>query len=90
MSVFQDVTAVPFVIIIPVLGLAVSATELAASLGWTVEVVPETLEAAMMIAAHALLLLDVSLTRVVRRIQEQRGNRHQPLRKFIRGDSGFL
>ena len=38
-----------------------------------VEVVPETLEAAMMIAAHALLLLDVPLTRVVRRIQEQRG-----------------
>jgi len=55
-----------------------------------VEVVPETLEAAMMIAAHALLLLDVPLTRVVRRIQEQRGNRYQLLREFIRGDSGFL
>ena len=55
-----------------------------------VEVVPETLEAAMMIAAHALLLLDVPLTRVVRRIQEQRGNRYRLLREFIRGDSGFL
>ena len=55
-----------------------------------VEVVPETLEAAMMIAAHALLLLDVPLTRVVRRIQEQRGNRYQLLREFIRGDGGFL
>lgn len=55
-----------------------------------VEVVPETLEAAMMIAAHALLLLDVPLTRVVRRIQEQRGNRYRLLREFIRGDGGFL
>ena len=55
-----------------------------------VEVVPETLEAAMMIAAHALLLLDVPLTRVVRRIQEQRANRYRLLREFIRGDGGFL
>jgi CPA2 family monovalent cation:H+ antiporter-2 len=55
-----------------------------------VEVVPEALEAAMMIAAHALLLLDVPLTRVVRRIQEQRGNRYRLLREFIRGDGGFL
>ena len=55
-----------------------------------VEVVPETLEAAMMIAAHALLLLDVPLTRVVRRIQEQRGSRYRLLREFIRGEGGFL
>jgi CPA2 family monovalent cation:H+ antiporter-2 len=55
-----------------------------------VEVIPETLEAAMMIAAHALLLLDVPLTRVVRRIQEQRGNHYRLLREFIRGDGGFL
>lgn len=33
-----------------------------------VEVVPETLEAALMIAAHAPLLLEVPLTRVLRRI----------------------
>ena len=44
----------------------------------------------MMIAAHALLLLDVPLTRVVRRIQEQRGNRYRLLREFIRGDGGLL
>jgi CPA2 family monovalent cation:H+ antiporter-2 len=56
----------------------------------TVEVVPETLEAAMMIAAHALLLLDMPSTRVVRRIQEQRGNRYRLLREFIRGDGGLL
>jgi CPA2 family monovalent cation:H+ antiporter-2 len=56
----------------------------------TVEVVSETLEAAMMIAAHALLLLDMPSTRVVRRIQEQRGNRYRLLREFIRGDGGLL
>jgi CPA2 family monovalent cation:H+ antiporter-2 len=56
----------------------------------TVEVVSETLEAAMMIAAHALLLLDRPSTRVVRRIQEQRGNRYRLLREFIRGDGGLL
>jgi len=55
-----------------------------------VEVVPETLEAAMMIAAHALLLLGVPLSRVVRRMQEQRTDRYRLLREFIRGESGFL
>lgn len=34
MSVFQDVTAVPFVVIIPVLGAGVGATALATALGW--------------------------------------------------------
>ena len=34
MSVFQDVTAVPFLVIIPVLGVSISATVLATSLGW--------------------------------------------------------
>ena len=34
MSVFQDVTAVPFLVIIPVLGVAVGATVLAGALGW--------------------------------------------------------
>ncbi len=52
-----------------------------------VEVVPETLEAALMIAAHALLLLDVPLTRVLRRIQEQRVDRYRLLGEFIRGEA---
>jgi monovalent cation:H+ antiporter-2, CPA2 family len=52
-----------------------------------VEVVPETLEAALMIAAHALLLLDVPLTRVLRRIQEQRVSRYRLLGEFIRGET---
>jgi len=36
MSVFQDVTAVPFLVVIPVLGLAVGAEVLAGALGWAV------------------------------------------------------
>jgi monovalent cation:H+ antiporter-2, CPA2 family len=35
MSVFQDVTAVPFLVIIPVLGVAVSMDVLATALAWT-------------------------------------------------------
>src|SRR5690606_34335824 len=35
MSVFQDVTAVPFLVIIPVLGKTVAADHLAATLGWS-------------------------------------------------------
>jgi CPA2 family monovalent cation:H+ antiporter-2 len=54
------------------------------------EVVPETLEAALMITAHALLLLDVPLARVLRRIKEQRTGRYQLLKEFIRGDAPYL
>jgi len=36
MSVFQDVTAVPFLVIIPVLGMAVGADVLAGALGWAI------------------------------------------------------
>ncbi|MGQ9660590.1 MAG: cation:proton antiporter [Thermochromatium sp.] len=36
MSVFQDVTAVPFVVIIPVLGVAAGAEAIARALGWAV------------------------------------------------------
>ncbi|MDO8989237.1 MAG: cation:proton antiporter [Sideroxyarcus sp.] len=34
MSVFQDVTAVPFLVVIPVLGVAIGAGALAGALGW--------------------------------------------------------
>jgi CPA2 family monovalent cation:H+ antiporter-2 len=50
------------------------------------EVVPETLEAGLMIATHALLLLDVPLGRVVRRFQAQRQSRYALLREFFRGE----
>lgn len=53
------------------------------------EVVPETLEAGLMIAAHALVLLDVPISRVVRRIGEQRNGRYRLLRKFFLGDSSL-
>ncbi len=36
MSVFQDVTAVPFLVIIPVLGASVAANVLAGTLGWAI------------------------------------------------------
>jgi len=36
MSVFQDVTAVPFLVVIPVLGVAAGADVLAGALGWAV------------------------------------------------------
>lgn len=50
------------------------------------EVVPETLEAGLMIASQALLLLDAPLSRVMRRIQEQRSGRYRLMREFFRGD----
>jgi CPA2 family monovalent cation:H+ antiporter-2 len=51
--------------------------------------VPETLEAGLMIATHALLLLDVPLGRVVRRFQDQRASRYRLLREFFRGGGAF-
>jgi len=50
------------------------------------EVVPETLEASLMIASQALLLLDVPLARVMRRIQEQRAARYPLMHEFYQGD----
>jgi monovalent cation:H+ antiporter-2, CPA2 family len=51
------------------------------------EVVPETHEASLMIASHALLLLDVPLLHVARRIQRQWSGRYRLLRELIPGDS---
>lgn len=52
------------------------------------EVVPETLEAGLMIATHALVLLNVPLDRVMRRIQDRRESRYRLLREFFLGDRG--
>jgi CPA2 family monovalent cation:H+ antiporter-2 len=49
------------------------------------EVVPETLEAATMIVTHALLLLDVPLARVLRRVRDLRVDRYRLMREFFRG-----
>jgi CPA2 family monovalent cation:H+ antiporter-2 len=53
------------------------------------EVVPETLEAGLMIAAHALLLLSVPLSRVVRRVREQQAGHYFLLRELFRGEGEF-
>ena len=50
------------------------------------EVVPETLEASLMIAAQTLLLLDVPAHRVMTRIQEQRGQQYRLVREFFPGN----
>ena len=51
------------------------------------EVVPETLEAGLMIASQALFLLDVPLVRIMRRVQEQRASRYRLLREYFSGDA---
>lgn len=53
------------------------------------EVVPETLEAALMIAAHTLLLLNVPISHVMHRMQQQREGRYHLLREFFRGNNVF-
>jgi CPA2 family monovalent cation:H+ antiporter-2 len=48
------------------------------------EVVPETLEASLMLAIQLLLLLDVPLGQVMERVRMVRSNRYQLLRFFFR------
>jgi CPA2 family monovalent cation:H+ antiporter-2 len=48
------------------------------------EVVPETLEAALTLVSHALLVLDVPLSRVIRTVGEIRGQRYKALRSVFR------
>jgi CPA2 family monovalent cation:H+ antiporter-2 len=49
------------------------------------EVVPEVLEASLMLASHALVLLGVPLNRVLKRIRQTRSQRYSLLRGFYRG-----
>ena len=51
------------------------------------EVVPEALEASLMLASHALVLLGVPLNRVLKRIRQTRSQRYSLLRGFYRGQS---
>ncbi len=51
------------------------------------EVVPETLEAGLMIASQALLLLNVPQSRVIRRIQEQRLAKYSLMQEFFPDDA---
>lgn len=54
------------------------------------EVVPETLEASLMLASHMLLLLNTPANRVNQLIQEARGNRYQLLRGFFIGQESEI
>jgi CPA2 family monovalent cation:H+ antiporter-2 len=50
------------------------------------EVVPETLEAGLMIASQAMLQLGVPLARVLRRVQAQRAGHYRQMRELFVGD----
>lgn len=50
------------------------------------EVVPETFEASLMLVSHALLLLNVPLSKVVRTIGDIRADRYSIMRSIIRRD----
>ncbi|MGA1498223.1 MAG: cation:proton antiporter [Steroidobacteraceae bacterium] len=52
------------------------------------EVIPETLEAALMLASHALLVLQAPMSRVVRTIGDIRRHRYGLLRGVFRGSDG--
>ena len=49
------------------------------------EVVPEALEASMMLASHALALVGVPMRRVIRIVQDQRDARYSLLRGYFHG-----
>jgi CPA2 family monovalent cation:H+ antiporter-2 len=51
------------------------------------EVVPETLEASMMLASHALIHLGVPINRVLKRVRQTRMARYRTLRGFFHGES---
>jgi len=50
------------------------------------EVVPETLEASLMLVSHLLLLLKVPLSRVVKTVDDIRSDRYRMLRRVFRRD----
>jgi monovalent cation:H+ antiporter-2, CPA2 family len=50
------------------------------------EVVPETLEASLMLASHLLLLLNVPVSRVVKTVGDIRGQRYAMMRGIFRPD----
>lgn len=51
------------------------------------EVVPEALEASLMLASHALVLVGVPINRVLKRIRQTRAERYRLLRGFFHGRS---
>ena len=53
--------------------------------GGATEVVPELLEASLMLASQAMVLLGIPMVRVLRHIREVRAQRYQTMRGFFRG-----
>ncbi|MGD8574638.1 MAG: cation:proton antiporter, partial [Gammaproteobacteria bacterium] len=53
------------------------------------EVIPETLEASLMLVSHLLLLLNVPMSRIVRQITEVRNHRYNLLRTVFRGEDAM-
>ncbi len=51
------------------------------------EVVPEALEASLMLASHALVLVGIPINRVLKRVRQTRSQRYSLLRGFYRGVS---
>jgi len=51
------------------------------------EVVPESLEAAMMLASHAMFHVGVPINRVLKRVRQTRMARYRTLRGFFHGES---
>tara|TARA_X000000368_G_scaffold399832_1_gene371167 strand:+ start:480 stop:2369 length:1890 start_codon:yes stop_codon:yes gene_type:complete len=51
------------------------------------DVVPEVLEGSLMLASHALVLLDIPLTRVIRKIRSFRNERYKIFRGYFMGAS---
>ncbi|MFU2508363.1 MAG: cation:proton antiporter domain-containing protein [Pseudoalteromonas prydzensis] len=50
------------------------------------EVVPETLEASLMLVSHVLSMSGVPMSRIIRRVSKERRNRYQFLHGFFAGD----
>jgi CPA2 family monovalent cation:H+ antiporter-2 len=54
------------------------------------EIVPETLEASLMLVSHVLLLLNVPVSRVVKTVGDIRNNRYSMLRRLLRRDDSRM
>jgi len=54
-----------------------------------VEVIPETLETSLILAAHLLALMKIPAPRILRRMREVRANRYQLLREIYSGELLF-
>lgn len=60
------------------------------SLGGAAEVVPEAFEGSIMLASHALALIGVPLSRVVKRIRDIRNQRYALMHGFFHGASDIV